>query len=256
MDATFRRTTIFPQRLGIPELVGRIGIGDLDKDPFYLRQSDPIPDRTRYQVSLNGLYTVDSTVGHSTILNVKSVDKSLLLDSNWNPFIAQGGVGHFSQGAWWQAGADAALRSPLGGGWSFEGEAQFDAAGCSNGYGSITIEGVRAQAALSYDSLALELRYDVLFPSDQFANSGVEITGTEPIHEITPGATYYISGSRLKLILDFPILINAPVFTEPNVGQYVGTQLPDEATVLAAKTGGSVGRQVVPQARLMFQGQF
>ena len=95
---------------GIPELVARAGIGDLDDDPFYLRASNPHPDRLRYELSLSGLYTRDSTVGHSTILNVKSVDKSILIDSNWNPFIAKGGVGNFSQGDYWQAGADAAVR--------------------------------------------------------------------------------------------------------------------------------------------------
>jgi hypothetical protein len=245
-----------PERLGIPEIVARVGIGDLDGDPFYLRQSNPQPDRTRYQVSISGLYTHDSTVGHSTILNVKSVDKSILIDSNWNPFIAAGGVGHFSQGSYWQAGADAAVRSPLGGSWSVEGEIQVDAAGYSNGYGSITIEGARAQAALTYNVFELGVRYAVLLPSNQFANSGVEITGSAPIHEITAGATYYLLGNGLKVIADLPILINAPVFTEPGVGQYVGTELPDQSTVLAAKPGGSVGRQVVPQARVMLQGQF
>jgi hypothetical protein len=245
-----------PLRFGIPELVARIGIGDLDKDPFYLRSSDLHPDRTRYQISLSGLYTRDSTVGHSTILNVKSVDKSILLDSDWNPFIAAGGVGGFSQGDWYQAGADAALHAPLGGSWAFAGEAQFDYAGYSNGYGTITIWGARAQAGFLCDPWELELRYDVLAPSDQFAYTGVEITGSQPIQEVTPGVSYYIWGQRLKVILDFPILINVPVFTEPNVGQYVGTELQDESTVLLAKTGGSVGRQNVPQARLMFQAQF
>lgn len=65
-----------------------------------------------------------------------------------------------------------------------------------------------------------------------------------------------IWGQRLKVILDFPLLINTVVFTEPKVGDYVGTGFPDQATVLAKTTGGSVGRQTVPQARLMFQAQF
>jgi hypothetical protein len=245
-----------PERFGIPEFVARAGIGDLDDDPFYLRASNPHPDRTRYQISVSGLYTRDSTVGHSTILNVKSVDKSILIDSNWNPFIAKGGVGNFSQGDYWQAGADAAIRSPLGALWSIEGEAQFDYAGYSNGYGTIMIEGARVQASLTYDCIAFGLRYDVLLPSSQFANSGIPITGTDPIQEITPGFTYYILGNQLKAILDLPLLINTPVFTEPKVGQYVGTELQDQATVLAAATGGSVGRQVVPQGRIMLQGQF
>ncbi len=246
-----------PERFGIPELVARVGIGDLDKDPFYLRQSDPHPDQFRYQLSVSGLFTQDSTIGHSTLLNVKSVDKSILIDSDWNPFIAKGGVGHFSQGDWYQAGADAAVRSPLGGSWSFEGEAQVDMAGYSNGYGSVTIEGARAQIALTYDVLEIGLRYDVLFPSDQFAYSnGTKITGGQPIQEVTPGATYYILGNQLKVVADLPLLINAPVFTEPHVGQYVGTELQDQATVLATATGGSVVRQFVPQARLLLQGQF
>jgi hypothetical protein len=100
------------------------------------------------------------------------------------------------------------------------------------------------------------LRYDVLFPSDQFANSGVKITGGQPIQEITPGVTYYILGNQLKVVADAPLLLNVPVFTEPHVGQYVGTELQDQATVLAAATGGSVVREFVPQARLMLQGQF
>jgi len=248
-----------PERFGIPELVARIGIGDLDKDPFYLRQSDPHPDEFRYQLSVSGLFTQDSTVGHSTLLNVKSVDKSILIDSDWNPYINEGGVGHFSQGDWYQAGADAAVRSPLGGSLSFEGEAQVDLAGYSNGYGSVTIEGARAQIALTYDVVEIGLRYDVLRPSDQFAYLGSKITGGQPIQEITPGATYYILGNQLKVVADVPLLINAPVFTEPGVGQYVGTELQDQATVLAPKPvgpGGSVIRQFVPQARLMLQGQF
>jgi hypothetical protein len=245
-----------PERFGIPELVARIGIGDLDADPFYLRSSNLHPDRARYQISLSGLYTRDSTLGHSTILNIKSVDKSILIDSDWNPYIAAGGVGGFSQGDWFQAGADAAVQAPLGGHWAFAGEAQFDYAGYSNGYGTIDIWGARAQAGILRDPFEIELRYDVLTPSDNFAYTGVEITGSQPIQEITPGATYYIWGNRLKVILDFPILINVPVFTEPNVGQYVATELQDESTVLTAKTGGSVSRQNVPQVRLMCQAQF
>jgi hypothetical protein len=245
-----------PERLGVPELVARAGIGDLDADPFYLRASDPDPDQTRYQISVSGLYMRDSTIGHSTVLNVKSLDKSLLIDSNWNPFIAAGGVGGFSQGDYWQAEADAAIRSPMGNKWAFAGEAQFDYGGYSNGYGTLSMWGARAQTGFIRDPFEVELRYDVLAPSNQFAYQGVAITGSEPIHEITPGASWYIWGTRLKAILDFPILINTPVFTEPHVGDYVGTELPDQSTVLAKATGGSVARQTVPQARLMFQAQF
>ncbi|MHB8418097.1 MAG: porin [Myxococcales bacterium] len=245
-----------PEVLGIPELVARIGVGNLDENPFYLRESQAKPEGTKYEVSVNALYTRDSLVGHSTLLNVKAVDKSLLIDSNWNPYISEGGVGGYSQGDYWQAGGDAAVRSDLGNKWALDAEAQLDFAGYSNGYGSLDIWGVRAQAAVLHDPIVLALRYDVLGPSANFANSGVQITGTQPIQEIVPSASWRLLGDNLKVILDFPILIDTPVFTEPKVGQYVGTELPDQATVLAAKTGGTVARETVPQARLMFQAQF
>ena len=243
-----------PQTLGIPEVVLRVGVGDLDENPFYLRESQPQLEGTKYELSVNALYTRDSLLGHSTILNVKQVDKSLLIDSNWNPYIAAGGVGNFSQGDYWQAGGDAAVRSALGNHWVLDAEAQLDFAGYSNGYGSLGIWGARAQAAILRDPLVVALRYDVLEPDANFANGGKTITGSQPIQEIVPSVSWRILGDRLKAIADFPILVNAPVFYEPKVGDYVGTELPDQAAVLAK--GGSVARETVPQARLMLQAQF
>ncbi len=240
-----------PEKLGVPLLAARVGLGDLDSDPFYLRQLNLKPDRLRYAVSISGLYTHDSLIGHSTILNVKSVDKSILIDSNWNPFIAEAPL---TQGTWYQFGGDAALRAPLGHGCAVAAEAQVDYAKYSNPYGELSIWGARAQIGLAAAPFAVAFRYDVLAPSSAFANGGVPITGNQPIQEIEPSASYYILGDNLKVVLDFPILVNAPVITEPKVGQYVATEMQDQTTVLA--TGGSVDRQLVLQARLMFQGQF
>ncbi|HUB08477.1 MAG TPA: porin [Myxococcales bacterium] len=245
-----------PQTLGIPELVLRVGVGNMDDNPFYLRESQPMNEGTKYEISVNALYTRDSTLGHSTILNVKQVDKSIVIDSDWNPFIAAGGVGNFSQGDYYQVGGDAAVRTALGNDWAFEAEGQLDFAGYSNGYGDLSIWGLRLQTAVLHDPFVVALKYDVLGPSIDFAYTGQTITGTAPIHEIVPSFTWRVMGDRLKAIVDFPILINTPVFEEPGVGDYVGTELQDQSTVLAAKTGGSVSRQNVPQARLMLQAQF
>jgi hypothetical protein len=243
-----------PQQLGFPEIAARIGWGDVDDNPFYLRQVDLHLDRLKYQFAISGLYTRDSTIGHSTILNVKSVDKALLINGTWNPFIGQGAPANFSQGDYWQAGADAVVWTPLGDLWDLSAEAQADFSGYSNSYGSLYTWGARAQAGVVRLPFELALRYDVYGPSSQFSNSGTPITGTQPIQEIEPAVTWYIVGQKLKVIVDAPILINVPVFTEPNVGAYVGTQLPDQANLLGK--GGSVARQTVPQAELMFQGQF
>lgn len=90
---------------------------------------------------MNALYTKDSLIGHSTVLNVKLADKSLLLDGDWNPYI---GRAPLQQGTWWQAGADAAGRMPCRA-VDLSGEAAFDFGQYSNTYGSVQMWGVRAQ---------------------------------------------------------------------------------------------------------------
>ncbi len=152
-----------PEKLGIPLLVARVGVGNVDGDPFILRQDDQgvvVERRLRGAVFVNALYTKDSLIGHSTVLNVKLAD--------------------------------------------------------------------------------------------------VPLTGSQAIQELTPGATWFIRGQRLKLLADLPIILHDPVFTETNVGSYAATDLPDQATVLAAAgapTGNTVGRQNVIEARLSLQAQ-
>jgi phosphate-selective porin O/P len=249
-----------PEKLGIPLFVGRFGVGDLDGDPFLLTQDDhliqgPVDRRPRGAVFVNALYTKDSSIGHSTVLNVKLADKSLLLDGDWNPYI---GEAPLSQGTWWQAGADAAGRVPLRM-VDLSGETAFDFGKYSNSYGSVQMWGVRAQGAVSYRAFELAARYAYLVPDANFAYMSVPLTGSEPIQEITTSATWFIRGQRLKLLADLPIILHDPVFTETGVGSYAATDLPDQATVLATAgvpTGSTVARQNVVEARLMLQAQF
>ena len=239
-----------PERLGIPQLVARVGVGNLEEDPYELK-NDLHPDHTEAAFFVNGLYTKDSTIGHSTVLNVKHIDNSILLDSTWNPYIAQT---PYSQGTWWQVGADAALRTPFVAGTTFSGEAEANWGGYANDYGVVHVAGGRVQGGIAYGPVEIALRYSVLFPDANFSNGGQGITGSKPVQEITPSAAYYIHGQRLKLVADLPVLVNAPVITEKNVGSYVGTELPDQASVLAK--GGTVARQNVVEGRLMLQAAF
>ena len=239
-----------PERMGIPQLVGRVGIGNMDEDPYELK-NDIHPGRTQGAFFVSGMYTKDSTVGHSSVLNVKLADKSILLNGNWNPYI---GKSPLSQGSWWQAGADAAVRTPLARDLSLSGEAEANWAGYGNSYGLLHAAGVRGQVGVTYRQVELALRYAVLVPDAKFASGGVAITGSKAMQEITPSATWYIKGQNLKLVADLPYKINTPVFTEKNIGSYVGLELPDETTVLAK--GGSVGRQNVLEGRMMLQAGF
>jgi hypothetical protein len=246
-----------PEKLGVPLLVTRVGIGDVDDDPFVLAQDDfgTTERSVKAAFFVNGLYTKDSLIGHSTVLNVKLADKSLLLDGDWNPYIGQAPL---NQGTWWQAGADAAVRIPVRS-VDLAGEAEFNIARYSNTYGSVMMWGVRAQGGVIYRSFEVALRYALLAPDSNFAYMTVPLTGSQPIQEITPSAAWFIKGRMLKLVADLPILIHDPVFTETGVGSYVATDLPDQATVLATAgvpTGSTVARQNVIEARLMLQAQF
>ena len=246
-----------PEKLGVPLFAVRAGIGDVDSDPFFLTQDDrgTLVRKAKGAIFVNALYTKDSLIGHSTVLNVKLADKSLLLDGDWNPYI---GKAPFSQGTWWQAGGDAAGRAPFRA-VDFSGEAAFDFGKYSNTYGSVQMWGLRAQGGVSYRAFELALRYAFLAPDSKFAYMGVPLTGSQALQEITPSASWFIRGQRLKLVADLPIILNDPVFTEAGVGSYAASDLPDQATVLAAMgvpTGNTVLRQNVIQARLMLQAQF
>src|SRR5580698_851485 len=91
-----------PEKLGVPLFAARVGIGNFEEDPFYLSQDATgfrglVDRQPRGAFFVNALYTKDTLIGHSTVLNVKLADKSLLLDGNWNPYI---GEAPFSQGTW------------------------------------------------------------------------------------------------------------------------------------------------------------
>jgi Phosphate-selective porin O and P len=239
-----------PERIGVPQVVARLGIGDVDDDPYELRNDTQV-EGTKAAFFVNGMYTKDSTVGHSSVLNVKLIDKSLLLNGNWNPYI---GKSPLSQGSWWQMGADAALRTRLATELTASAEAEVNWAGYSNNYGELHMAGGRVQAGLTWKKVELALRYAVLFPDQHFASGGVAVTGTKPMQQVTPSATYYLKGQNLKVVADLPVLINTPVITEKNIGSYVGVELPDQTAVLAK--GGTVGRQTVVEGRLMLQAAF
>ncbi|MBI3292651.1 MAG: hypothetical protein HYZ73_07590 [Elusimicrobia bacterium] len=239
-----------PEVLGIPMIVARVGYNDdLDKDIYTVSQNDLNPQRTQTAAYLNALYLRDTRIGHSTVLNVKTAEKSLLLNSNWNPFIAKT---PFDRGELWQAGWDAAARGPIAGQWAWSTEAEMNYGRYSNRYGRIDLAGARVQAGVLKNPFEVALRYAVLVPDTQFANSGVPVTGTRPIQEVAPALTYYMKGHDMKIVADAPILIDVPVFTENGVGSYVSTEQPDQASVIKPATG-SVERQTVPEARLMFQ---
>jgi Phosphate-selective porin O and P len=223
-----------PEVLGVPMLSARFGY---DNGLYENAFADPKKDvsGTKFAVNVDGVYLIDSNIGHSTVLNVKLGERSLLTNTNWNQYIGQS---PFSVGTLMQAGIDGAVRVPMGPG-AIKGEAEADWGRYSNAYGQVSMGAVRAMAG--YQRGPLEV---------------VPITGTDPFQEVTPSLTmrFNMPGSP-RLTADLPILINVPVVTEAGLGNYVVTEQPDQVSLIST-TANSIARQNVIEARLMFEAQF
>lgn len=261
------------ERLGWPETVVRFGYNDgVDQDVFHLRETDLNLQRTTKAAFLNALYMHDTLIGHSTVLNLRTTEKSLLLNPNWNPYLAQNtlqtnGVPAtgLRRGDFWQLGGDAVYRKPLGAETSLQTEAELNWAGYQNKYGVLHMAGGRAEASVLRLPFELGLRYAVLIPDRNMVapgpttGSGIGAgtlqlgVGSSAIHEITPSATWYVhKDHNMKLVFDAPVLLNMPVVTENFVGSYVLNDQPDQ--LATAKRGtGNINRRAVFDARMVFQ---
>lgn len=259
-----------PEILGIPLLVARAGIGDVDEAPNNLKQHDHLEvDRTRQAVHWSGLFTRDSRVGHSTVLNVKNgFEKSLLLSPAWNPYIAKKDpvTNEAPQGELFQTGVDYALRHPTDLG-TLTGEAEVSYGRFANAFGSLGVLGGRAQAGLYRAPFEAAVRYAVLVPDAGFATTNTTagsptlgqatriLPDGAPIQEITPALTYFLDGDRFKLLVDFPVQLGAPVVLEKGIGSYNLVNQPDQAALLTTPAH-TLSRQLVFQVRAGLQYAF
>ena len=247
-----------PEVLGFPMIVARVGYNDgVDRDIYHVTARDADPDRVKSALYANGLYMKDSLIGHSTVINVRATDKNLLVDPNYNPFIAKA---PFNLATIWQVGGDAALRAPLRSGAAFNAEAQVDYSHFNNKYGSLSLKGGRVQGGISRGKLEANLRYSVLFLDQRmaFVSGGVAfpiVKNKTPLQEITPSLAYHFRPG-VTAVVDVPLLINMLVFRENTIGSYVMSEQPDQVTVIRPGTTagtGSVTRNNVAEVRLMLQ---
>lgn len=277
-----------PQILGTPLLTLRLSAGDADADRFLLSQSVPSVDRFRQTLSVNGLWVRDSLVGHSNVLGIKNAfEKNLLLSGNYNPYIGKKDAsGEAVQGEFWQAGVDYVARVPVAGG-VLSAEAELLRSGYSNQFGNLNATGGRLQGVMNLNPVEVGLRYAMLVPDANMAVTdtnrtiaGPSVTaaavpgipagatvattqpnpnfnkqtpifpGATPIQELTPSISYHVN-KNLKIVVDAPILFNAPVVTENKpvgIGNYNLINQPDQTTYLNT-AGNTIGRQLVYQLR-------
>lgn len=248
-----------PEIIGTPMFVARAGYNDgMDDDVFEVRAR---ADRPKKAVAayVNGLYIKDSLIGHSTVLNVRSSDKSLLVNSNWNPFIARSPL---VRGRVWQAGGDVAMSAPVGS-WTATAEAEANYASFSNDYGNLSLKGGRLQVGASRGRLGVSVRYAVLYPDTRMANTFTPAGGTPqnanfittdaPFRELTPSLTYRYRSS-VAVVADLRFLSDMLVISENRIGTYVASEQPDQVTVIRPAVGFK--RDTVIDARLMLQFTF
>jgi hypothetical protein len=245
-----------PEKFGFPMITLRLGYNEgYDENVLTLRQTN-FNSKPGYAAYVNGLYMRDFIIGHSTILNVKSIDKSLLIDPAWNPYIA---AIPFSQGVLWQVGGDAAFRNPINDNWWALGEVELNRGGYENGFGAIFLTGGRIQLAVSRKPFDIGIRYAFFKPDKNFAyvannSQSYTITDDKLVHELTLGVNYYLKNDRLKVTADLPFLFQVPVMDDPVSGAYILTQQQSQVSYIS--TGGSVVRKNVVQGRLQLQYMF
>lgn len=255
-----------PQTLGIPQLTFRATMGDVDTDHFTLSQHDNLDTvDVRQAVGVSAVYTRDTKVGHGLVLtNKHTVDKNLLLSANYNPYIGMKSAGAAVQGELWQAGVDYAVKAPLGGG-TMSGEVEALASGFHNQFGDLSLLGGRGQVALHMNPVEVALRYAMVVPDKNMAVTGTTapnvgktfpiFADAKPIQEITPALSYFVMGDNLKLTVDMPILLDAPVVLENKIGGYNLVNQPDQTSYLT-NAANVLERQFVYQLRGSVQYRF
>lgn len=263
-----------PVKMGIPMTVLRVGVGELGKDLYslpepYLTQGGE-DDSLKQGLYVNGIYTKNTLVGHSSVLGQRNNLEltSILFSPNWNPYAVSSGANSPKENAeYWAAGVDYSLKN---GPFAAEAEVLTNQFKHDNGQ-SLSLLGARAQASYDLKPVNLALRYSMLIPDEKFQVSGTETVNNTPvnqvvtfgqgmktIHEIAPAITWHINGHNLKLIADLPIMLNAPVVTEPGIGDYNLINQPDQTSYLATKknAGAAFNQHVIIQGRLGLQYQF
>lgn len=238
-----------PEELGAPMLVARLGYDSRGEDPYRYKSSGVTgAAEDSFAAFLNLAYVEDTKVGHSTVLNVKTTDKSLLLNSNWNPYIAQT---PYSRSHVFQVSADIQKRFMIGN-MAATGEVEYTHGEFSNDFGRLQVNGARLMGSVAMNPFEFSARYATIFPSEEFRYSGRTLTGVDPFQEAAAAVTFF-HRPWSRFTFEAVFHLNTPVVIEPGVGGYVLVEQPDQVTVVKAPTNGYIERQFVPEAKFLYQ---
>lgn len=237
-----------PEDIGVPMFVGRVGINQgLDKDVFTPVDAHSGVEGSGFAFYLNGMYNEDSRVGHSTPLNVKYFDKSLMLNSDWNPYVKA----HGEKATYYQYGADVAWKGALSENAALLLTAEANLSHFDNNQGALDTTGGLVSANLIMKNWSFGVRYAYVDPdSDMAYTETVEATtpGGKPtttlhkitdknIQEITPSIVYFVPNTAMKIIAEVSYQMDVPVSVEKGNGVYNLMRQPDQVSYI--KSGGT-----------------
>jgi hypothetical protein len=218
-----------PEDLEVPMFAARLGINTgVDQDVLTPASVDKRGENG-FAVYVNGVYTKDSRVGHSTPLNVKYYDKSLMHDGDWNPYIGA----RDEKAEFWQGGIDVAAQLAVCDACDLLLTGEYTVSDFSNDAGNLQTSGGAVSANLIAENLAVGLRYAIVDPDSEMGYTGEEevfaITDKN-IQEITPSIVYSMPQYNVRLIADVAIQLDVPVSLETGHGVYNLMQQPDQVS--------------------------
>lgn len=237
-----------PEELGVPLVNARFGYDSLGEDPHNYKVSGNKVTDDSLAAFINLAYMEDSRVGHSTVLNVKSIDKSLLLNPNWNPYLTTT-VGRSKVS---QVSFDVQKRFSIGN-YNAVTELEYTHAEFSNTNGKIQVNGGRVMGGMSMNPFEASLRYAVIYPTEDFKYKNKTLTGVDPFQEIAASVNFF-HRPWSRFTLEAVFHLNTPVIVETtgSVGSYVIVEQPDQV-ILVDGNKGYIERQFVPEAKFMYQ---
>ncbi|MES2202621.1 MAG: hypothetical protein V4498_10250 [candidate division FCPU426 bacterium] len=223
--------------------------------------------------------------GYATTFSANGPYANAVMNSNWNPFLGKTapnfGLVNATYGS---GGVDIQLRALVGeltltvqgqANWSQFSTQDFQAFYMKVGNsptktlvtsGDINIAGFEGLASLGNKKFAASGRIDIIMPDPNFAykSSGAgtsaspyiynQITGADPIYEITAPSLMLHVNKRVKLIAETTFILNAPESLGDD-GVYELLEQPQQVTVLTP-ANPAMHAGLVTIARMMFQFAF
>jgi len=245
-----------PQNFGSPLMVVRVGMDNTGADAVTHKQAKVFKiEKTEKALYLQGAYQIDTIMGHSSAMDIKSgqadvvYQQNLLLNPAWNPYInIKEKARLYSVGL---NGVLKTLRDEI----VYSGEFEADVSGFHNSLGTLTMYTARIQGSAAKKPWEAAMRLATLIPDKNMGpiqNPG--LIKPAPFYEVTPALSYYLKDWS-KLILECQLLVNVPVAHEPEIGAYVLSDMPSLTTYTSGTTvlPNRITRDFVPELKLMWQ---